>query len=208
MSKNLKSFLSKKYPDSMDTDIITEIKYLDTEIPTLNYVISGKPLTGGLPMTGKISIMYGPEGCLASDSRVSYEVRSKKDGTILYCNTNSPIENLYYKFYNAKKGKHYRLEDLIDDNLIFYIRSIDTNDNVILNEIHDIVKTGQKECFRVTLKNGMFIEATKDHKFYIGNGQYETLENLSVNSYVYICVSDKKSNRLNDIENLNTSGIV
>lgn len=63
MSKKLKAFLEKTYPDAMDTDIIAEVKYLDTGIPTINYVISGKPLTGGLPLTGKITIMYGPEGC-------------------------------------------------------------------------------------------------------------------------------------------------
>ena len=63
MSKKLKSFLEKTYPDAMDTDIIAEVKYLDTGIPTINYNISGKPLTGGLPLTGKITIMYGPEGC-------------------------------------------------------------------------------------------------------------------------------------------------
>jgi len=63
VAKNLKNFLQKTYPDAMDTDIITEVKYLDTGIPTINYIISGKPLTGGLPLTGKITIMYGPEGC-------------------------------------------------------------------------------------------------------------------------------------------------
>ncbi len=62
MSKSLKSFLYKKYPDSSDVDIITEVKYIDTKIPTLNYVLSGRPVSGGLPMTGKITVMYGPEG--------------------------------------------------------------------------------------------------------------------------------------------------
>jgi len=61
-SKNLKDFLSKKYPDAMNVDIISEVKFLDTGIPTLNYVFSGRPLTGGMPLTGKITCMYGPEG--------------------------------------------------------------------------------------------------------------------------------------------------
>jgi len=63
MAKSLKSFLAKKYPAAMDVDIITEVKYLDTGIPTMNYLISGRPLTGGLPLTGKTTILYGPEGC-------------------------------------------------------------------------------------------------------------------------------------------------
>lgn len=63
MSKSLKSFLLKNYPDSMDVDIITEVKYLNLRIPSVNYLLSGRPLTGGLPLSGKITTMYGPEGC-------------------------------------------------------------------------------------------------------------------------------------------------
>jgi len=169
----------------MNTDIITEIKYLDTEIPTLNYVISGKPLTGGLPMTGKISIMYGPEGCMASDVHISYEVWSK-DGKIRYIHKDGTIEDLYYRFHGIeRKGKGYYQRRITED-AVFYVKSINSEDCIFMNEIHDVVKTGQKECFKVTLKNGMTIETTKDHKFYIGNGQYESLENLSPGSFVFI----------------------
>jgi RecA/RadA recombinase len=185
MSKNLKSFLYKRYPDSMDVDIITEVKYIDTEIPTLNYVMSGKPLTGGLPMTGKITIMYGPEGCMASDVHISYDVWSK-DGKIRHNHKGGTIENLYYRFHGIeRKGKGYYRRPITED-AVFYVKSINSEDCIFMNEIHDVVKTGQKECFKVTLKNGMTIETTKDHKFYIGNGQYESLENLSPGSFVFI----------------------
>ena len=62
MAKNLSSILKKEYPDNIDSEIISEVEYLDTGIPTMNYVLSGRPLTGGIPLSGKMVCMYGPEG--------------------------------------------------------------------------------------------------------------------------------------------------
>lgn len=62
MSNSLKSFLEKKHKTAMSVDIINEITFLNIGIPTINYVISGKPLTGGLPLSGKISLIFGGEG--------------------------------------------------------------------------------------------------------------------------------------------------
>ena len=47
MAKNLKSFLTKKYPSAFGTEILNEVEWLNTGIPTLNYVISGRPFSGG-----------------------------------------------------------------------------------------------------------------------------------------------------------------
>ena len=90
--KNLKNFLQKTYPDAMDTDIIAEVKYLDTGIPTVNYVISGKPLTGGLPLTGKITIMYGPEGCGKTSFVVHMIAKAQRAGIdVIYIDTERSI---------------------------------------------------------------------------------------------------------------------
>ena len=62
MAKSLKSFLSKKYPEAINIDMISDVTFIDTKIPTLNYIMSGKPKTGGIPLNGKIVCMYGPEG--------------------------------------------------------------------------------------------------------------------------------------------------
>jgi len=198
MSKSLKSFLYKKYPDSSDVDIITEVKYIDTKIPTLNYVLSGRPVSGGLPMTGKITVMYGPEGCMASDVHISYDVCSK-DGKIRHNRKGGTIENLYYRFHGIeRKGKGYYRRPITKD-AVFYVKSINSEDCIFMNEIHDVVKTGQKECFKVTLKNGMTIETTKDHKFYIGNGQYESLENLSSGSFVFVHNNSRNNTNNNNL---------
>jgi RecA/RadA recombinase len=62
MSKSLKSFLAKKFPDASNTKILEEIMWINTGDPALNYVLSGLPASGGIPLSGKITILYGPEG--------------------------------------------------------------------------------------------------------------------------------------------------
>lgn len=61
-SSSLKSFLMKKYEKTGAVNILEEIKFQNTGIPTLNYVLSGKPLTGGVPLSGKMTVIYGPDG--------------------------------------------------------------------------------------------------------------------------------------------------
>ena len=53
--------LNKKYKDCIVTKI-PDTKFIQTSVPTLNYMISGRPLTGGFPLSGKMSVIYGPEG--------------------------------------------------------------------------------------------------------------------------------------------------
>jgi hypothetical protein len=43
-----------------------------------------------------------------------------------------------------------------------------------------------KECFEIVTNQGFNIKATKEHKFYIGNGKYSSLESLSEGDTVYI----------------------
>lgn len=59
--KNMKNFLNKKFSSAMETNILEDISFLNLGIPSLNYVISGKPYSGGLPLSGKMSVLYGPE---------------------------------------------------------------------------------------------------------------------------------------------------
>lgn len=92
MSKSLKAMLAKKHSDAMSAEIITEVTYIDTGIPTLNYVICGKPLTGGMPLTGKTIIMYGGEGC----GKTSYVLHmiaqaQKKNVEVVYIDTERSI---------------------------------------------------------------------------------------------------------------------
>lgn len=58
----LKNFLMKKHGTDGAVNILEKVEFLNTGIPSLNYVISGRPFTGGIPLSGKMTIAYGPYG--------------------------------------------------------------------------------------------------------------------------------------------------
>lgn len=166
MAKSLKSFLAKKYPEAIGVNMVTDVTYIDTRIPTLNYVISGKPKSGGIPLNGKIVCLYGPEACLEENTIIEYQLTKNTSIT-----TKCTIKEFYELFQKYKS---------------IMIKSIDySHDNVIFNSVFDVVKTGVKECFEVITKNDKEIITTKDHKFYIGNNEFKKLEDLKVNDFVY-----------------------
>jgi len=92
MPKSLKDFLTKKYEKTGAVNILTEIEFLDTGIPSLNYVLSGRPLTGGIPLSGKMTMMYGPEGA-GKTSLVNQIISQaqKKDFDVVYIDTERSI---------------------------------------------------------------------------------------------------------------------
>ena len=92
MAKDLKAFLTKKYEKTGAIHILDEIQYIDTGIPSLNYVISGRPLTGGIPLSGKMTIMYGPDGA-GKTSLINHTIAQaqKKNIDIVYIDTERSI---------------------------------------------------------------------------------------------------------------------
>ena len=58
---SMKNMLNDKYNNFVPSQKMMELEFMDTNIPTINYLISGRPLTGGLPLSGKITTLYGPE---------------------------------------------------------------------------------------------------------------------------------------------------
>lgn len=88
----LKKFLTKTYEKTGAVNILEEIEYLDTGIPSLNYVISGRPLTGGIPLSGKMTTIYGPEGS-GKTSLINHIIATaqKKDVDVVYIDTERSI---------------------------------------------------------------------------------------------------------------------
>ena len=104
MAKNLSSMLKKEYPDNIDSEIISEVEYLDTGIPTMNYVLSGRPLTGGIPLSGKMVCMYGPEGCLDESTDIQYVIRNIDTGKEVH-HSHGTIKHLYERYKGICKDK-------------------------------------------------------------------------------------------------------
>lgn len=184
MAKNLSSMLKKEYPDNIDSEIISEVEYLDTGIPTMNYVLSGRPLTGGIPLSGKMVCMYGPEGCLDESTDIQYVIRDINTGKEVH-HSHGTIKHLYERYKGICKDK--RSNKINRDEVEFYINSIDEETNRIIRQpIADVVHNGEKECFELITKSGRKIIATDNHKFYIGNNIYKELRELKVDDVIYI----------------------
>jgi len=194
----LDKFLGKAYPNSLITQL-KDTTFMDTGLPDFNFFLSGRPRTGGIPLNGKITTFYGPEGCLDKDSFILYatynktlnRITNKKGGT---------IKHLYERFHNiAKDGRSNKINR---EDIEFYIMSIDEKTNRLIRQpIADVVKTGFKDGFEIKTssdiirkKLGKTLRSTKDHKYYIGNGQFKSLEELQIGDLIYV---------QNDVKNIN-----
>lgn len=193
---SMKNMLNDKYNNFVPSQKMMELEFMDTNIPTINYLISGRPLTGGLPLSGKITTLYGVEACLADTTFISYDLRSKQTGK-RFNKKGGTVAHLYERFHNiCKDGRANKIDW---ENTIFYINSIDESTNRIIRQpIADVVKTGTQECFEVITKNyGKRIETTANHKYYVGNGEYKELSELKVGDKVYIHdnITNKKEHK-------------
>ncbi len=141
--------------------------WLFTPTYDLNRILSGSLYKGVAEKTH--TLLVGPEACLDEDTHIHFETwidgkRSDHKG--------GRIKNLHKLFH--KRDREFR------------IMSIDEDDCVFNQQILDVVKTGVKECYTLTTSNGYTITTSKDHKFYVGEGKYLSLGELSDNDVVYV----------------------
>lgn len=137
---------------------------------------------GGLPR-GRIIEIYGPESCLAADTYIQYELRNIETGDRIN-HKGGTIENLYERYHDiATDGRAKKLDR---DNIAFYVSSIDENNCIIKQPVADVKKCGVKMCYRLTTASGHMIDATEDHRFYVGNGEYKKLKDLTVGEEVFV----------------------
>lgn len=131
---------------------------------------------------GARGLLWGGPGCLAADSRISYESRGpdgeKRSGK------GGSIERLYQVFHGLTGPGKGRYQKAPSDSE-FFASSIDDEDRVFKNRITDVVHSGLKECFRITTALGFELEATADHKFFDGV-RYTRLGNLKVGESVFV----------------------
>lgn len=135
----------------------------------------------GIPR-GRITEIYGPESCLASDTFIQYEIK-KPDGKRVN-HKGGTITHLHKRINNYPTGDG-RVDRHNTNDYEYYLSSINENGRIILNKIKNVVYTGKQQTFKVTTKNGYEIRATRDHKFYVGT-TYKKLSELSVGDELFI----------------------
>jgi recombination protein RecA len=166
--------LNKKYGVgtvlTLNTKAYGEYDIISTGSIGFDHVVLG---VGGF-VKGKLYELMGWEGCLSEDTYIKF-INVRPDGIVQDCKGSS-IKNLYERFHNRTE---------LTKDTIFHVTSINENNKVFRNQIADVVKSGVKECFKLTTKSGKQIEATKDHKFYTGTN-YVPLSELTEGSIVFI----------------------
>ena len=181
VDKNVQSVADLILKDFGEGSITVLGKKVDIDIPVVStgsLILDQALGINGLPY-GRVIEIFGPESCLSADTFIPFEVRdSVTDKRINHKGGN--IERLYERFHNCnvesqpKQGRHLQRKECK-----FYVKSANHDDFIVRNEILDVVSTGNKDCFRIDTVNGLFIEATKDHKFCTNEG-YKKLSDLAV----------------------------
>lgn len=154
-----------------------KINRWSTGIEDLDAIIGG-----GMP-EGRVIEIFGPEGCLASNTKV--KVHFSVDGKEGCKRKSMTIKKLYHQFNNIPEGD-LRCDRFIGRRSDMMIISMNEKDNSIISQrIADVVMTGKKFCYELKTERGFSITCTKDHKFYVGD-EYKPLSDLRVNDFVFM----------------------
>lgn len=176
--------INKSFKD-LENDIIRKsnafIKYdiVPTDSVGLNTVLGNN----GIPL-GKLMVLKGPESCLSYNTFIPFEVYSKDDKKRIN-HKGGTIELLYERFTGEDRGTRSVYKTKRNNNVNFYVKSVNSENRIIRNKVIDVVDTGVKPCFKVVDSEGNIIECTEDHKFMTNNG-FMSLKNLEVGSEVFI----------------------
>jgi len=181
--------LTKDYGSKVAT--LGDVDYEDTpRLPTGIFpfdLASG----GGFPM-GRVSIIYGPESCVAHDTFLQYCVvtdgkrQNHKGGT---------IENLYHRFHGLHREGRGNYQRACSLSARFTLPCMNDEGRVFHNDVVNVLKTGLKDCFDLVTSSGKKITATGDHKFFVGD-TYLPLSMLHVGGKVFIHDNTHHSGRV------------
>lgn len=173
------------YKITVDSHIQSKLENtLDIQIPE-TYTFITKPFqhqTEGIEygLNHKKFLLADEQGCIDGDMEISYNVCG--------AGHKSTLAKLY-KSYQKSSIKHK-----------FKVRCL--KDGVFgLNDVLDIVYSGKKPVYKVTLENGKFVNATADHEILTKEG-FVAIEHLTSNSIVVtngdtltcVCCGQAKSN--------------
>jgi RecA/RadA recombinase len=175
---NLQEDLNKAFGDDsvMRLDSQEALSRVDHWVSTRSIIVDavlrgGRPAGSSLMPFGRQVEISGPNGCLDGNTFIPYTTHNSNGKKINH--KGGTIEHLYNIFNKGKTGVYYTTTCMKDDGCFFN------------NRISGVVKTGTKTCFEVTTITGYKIEATEDHKFWVGT-RFVKLKHLQVGGVVYV----------------------
>ena len=125
-------------------------------------------------LDSNISIISGPAGCLTGDTIIKYNrARTGRKGK---------LKNMYTSFHKAPVKGSNGWDRSIPTKVRSYISS---ENRVKLNDVEDIVYSGKKDVYCLTLADGKTLKATADHQIMTKDG-FVQLKNLKKGSLVMV----------------------
>ncbi len=87
------------------------------------------------------------------------------------------------RIFDAVTGQPYRIDELADRAGDFYVQGVDSQQQPAIGRVTHWFNNGEKQVYRLILRNGTSIKATIDHGFLTETG-WKTLAELCVGNYV------------------------
>lgn len=125
-------------------------------------------------LDSNISVISGPAGCLTGDTIIKYN-RAKTG-------RKGKLKNMYTSFHKAPVKGSNGWDRSIPTKVRSYISS---ENRVKLNDVEDIVYSGKKDVYCLTLADGKTLKATADHQIMTKDG-FVQLKNLKKGSLVMV----------------------
>ena len=170
IASKLKSLLSCYMSDKKIKDSIVE-----EEIKDFPYVLNKQQVEAVYScLNTNVAVLTGPAGCLSGDTLINMSRAS--------LGRKRPIELMYKSHNNIPcRGSHGWRKDVIT-----YVRSYKEEQGLIrLNEVEDIIYSGKKEVWELTLRDGKKLKATPDHRIMTKEG-FKQLKDLTESDYVMV----------------------
>ncbi len=164
--------------------IIKQENTVSSGTKDLNVALSGHPDCGFV--VGRIVEIYGPEQCLSEDTEVVYYI---DDGSNYATKARkTTLKHLYRRFHNIELDKIQGSKRPIPNGprVTFKISSMNELGGIFSNPIADVVECGVKDVYEVRTTSGQLLRSTRDHKYYVGNGEYLPMGELGVGDTIYI----------------------
>ena len=125
------------------------------ESEILAYALSGK---------GDNVLIFGPPGCLSKDTILKIS-RSQRHSPREYT-----IEDAYHRFHHIRNKSTKKWAKFWDQSYPTKILSLEKRMVTGYHEIEDIVYSGEKTTYTVTVKSGKSLRITKNHRFKVPKG--------------------------------------
>jgi recombination protein RecA len=139
---------------------------------------------GGFPR-GRFTEAYGPEGCLAGNTFIQYEIKTK-DGK-RQNHKGGTLKNLYERFNKIQRKGTGSYQRLVTSDSLFYVQSVKEDGSIIRNLVADVIYSGVQKTFRITTDSGDVLICTDKHKFLTVGGNYLSLEDgLKVGDVLFV----------------------